>query len=342
MRPVVIGLLNATQTETVTAEELQEAAAALSVQVTQHLPQFWKTAPPAVVRAFSDRSSIPSDVWLIELVDTLANHEGGFHFTQNYLPAAQVAVATDCRHKHWTIDASHEALEMLVDPAGSMLRMGRGIKLDDNSRPCDAEHGVLYLVEICDPCEAEPFAYKIGSVLVSDFVTPEFYEHCPSPNARYSYCGNVQGPRQILPGGYITWVQPGKQQIHQMRWLDIGAGPTIASLTQTPDKNSFREFVDQNTRHHAHAARTDRQNRFPDRFKLNLGESGKRGSQKDKHKVIYYQDGLIKREVWDGGAEQPKISIEHVKAFVPIERPAYTDHRVTNLGPGLLLGGKGL
>src|SRR5207247_9143315 len=84
----------------------------------------------------------------------------------------------------------------------------------------DGQGQVEYLVEACDPCQDGQFAYPIDGVLVSDFVTPHFYDAFETAGARYSSGGNVEGPRVILPGGYISWRDPLSVAIWQRKWED--------------------------------------------------------------------------------------------------------------------------
>lgn len=69
----------------------------------------------------------------------------------------------------------------------------------------DARHET-YVVEACDPCEADKYAYAIQGIEVSDFLTPHFYDPVETPGTRYSFTGAIKAPRQILAGGYISWV----------------------------------------------------------------------------------------------------------------------------------------
>ena len=64
-------------------------------------------------------------------------------------------------------------------------------------------------MEVCDPVEES--TYKIGTVNVSDFVTPDFYgpKQDPDTFTRYSFTGRAPAPLQVLEGGYITWATQG-------------------------------------------------------------------------------------------------------------------------------------
>jgi hypothetical protein len=56
-------------------------------------------------------------VWPVQLVKSLPPGEGGFHLDKHNQPYAKVIAAPD--DDSWTIDASHETIEMLIDPSGN-------------------------------------------------------------------------------------------------------------------------------------------------------------------------------------------------------------------------------
>jgi hypothetical protein len=130
---------------------------------------------------------------------------------------------------------------MLVDPFGRRTAPGRS--------PYRGQGQVEFLVEACDPCEASEFGYTIDGVLVSDFITPRFYDPRKTTSARYSFTGAINRPRQIRKGGYISWWDPQTNHVWQERWLgpekefeDLGAGDFGSG-------QALREFVDANTPH---------------------------------------------------------------------------------------------
>ena len=178
------------------ADTMAAAAEALNVQVTRDLPQFWSIN--ATVSYRPDATSVPQGMWPVLIVDALPPGEGGFHMTQHNQPYAKVVNTPDS--DEWTIDASHETIEMLVDPYGNRLQASAAIGI--SGRKIEDVRGKFeYLVEACDPCEANKHAYSIDGIMVSDFITPDFYDLSPTPNTRYSFTGAIKSPREILPGG---------------------------------------------------------------------------------------------------------------------------------------------
>lgn len=242
-----VGLVDLTGT--VDTGTMAAAAAALNVQVTRDLPQFWPIS--ATVSYLPDPHKIPQGVWPVQLVKSLPPGEGGFHATKHNQPFAKVIVTPGS--DEWTVDASHETIEMLVDPSGNRLQTSTAIAIVDNAVR-DATGQFEYLVEACDPCEADPFTYQIDGVGVSDFLTPHFYDLQAAPGVRYSFTGAIKTPRQILPGGYISWIDPTTDEIQQILWVDPNQPPQERNLGPA-NGASLRVFVECRTHHLVHMKR---------------------------------------------------------------------------------------
>jgi len=101
-------------------------------------------------------------------------------------------------------------------------------------------------VHNCDPSEDRD--YQKHGLTVSDFYTPEFFDDHLLHGQKYSFLGAIPGPRQILVGGYITWVDA-QGQFWQLTSFDGGSpklsGPFNWQLT---DGKSIREMVDEEVR----------------------------------------------------------------------------------------------
>lgn len=331
MRPVEIGLVDATGT--VGAKVLAEVVAALNVQVTHHLPRHWSTAPAAVVRLLADPHEIPLGVWPIQLVKELKLKEGGFHSTAHNQPFAKVVVSATT--DDWTIAASHEAMEMLIDPSGNRLQVATAIHCREDEIK-DAKGDCEYLLEICDPCESKDFSYRIGGIAVSDFVTPAFYDDAPLPGEQYSFTGRVLAPRRILPGGYITWVHGRNQEIRQMIWLDPKGQPKTRVVGQVNGGN-LRSHVDSETQHLVKAAQ-----HFPFKFQIEPGGETKRFKLEHEHWVTYHQNGDIEIDSTDHDGADTGTHRQSVRAHHPIRRSVGAYHTVRNNGGSLLTGDKDL
>jgi hypothetical protein len=107
---------------------------------------------------------------------------------------------------------------------------------------------VEFLVEVCDPCEGDQFAYTVNDILVSDFLTPRFYDPLHVAGVRYSFTGAITRPREILTGGYLSWHDPVSNHWWQQVWFgsrkqyrDLGVFDASAG--------SLRVWIDAQTQH---------------------------------------------------------------------------------------------
>jgi hypothetical protein len=237
MSVVQVGLVD--KTGKLDTKLVEAAAAALNIQVMRDLSEIWSVQ--ATVRYLPDPGDIPVGVWPVFLVAKLPPGEGGVHLDKKNQPYSLVIGTPESAD--WTIDASHETIEMLVDPQGNRLQTSRAIEIQGKGVQ-DATGQFEYLVEACDPCEANDFAYSIDGIAVSDFITPHFYDPVATAGTRYSFGGHVERPRQILPGGYISFIDTETDEIQQI--LFLGAEPQLKNLGPASGP-SLRMFVDSKT-----------------------------------------------------------------------------------------------
>jgi len=237
MSVIQVGLVD--KTGALDPKLVQAAAAALNIQVMRDLSNIWNVQ--ATVRYLPDPKNIPVGVWPVFLVAKLPPGEGGVHQDTKNQPYSLVIGTPDSAD--WTIDASHETVEMLVDPAGNRLQTSRAIEIAGKGVK-DTTGQFEYLVEACDPCEANDYAYSIDGIAVSDFITPHFYDPVATAGTLYSFGGHITQPRQVLPGGYISFIDPQKDEVEQI--LFLGAEPVLKNLG-TASGSNLRMFVDGKT-----------------------------------------------------------------------------------------------
>lgn len=237
MSVIQVGLVD--KTGKLDPQLVQETAVSLNMQIMRDLSPIWNIQ--ATVRHLPDPNKIPLGVWPVFLVAKLPPDEGGVHLDKKNQPYSLVIGTPDS--DDWTIDASHETLEMLVDPAGNRLQTSRAIAISNNGVK-DTTSEFDYLVEACDPCEANNYAYSINGIAVSDFITPNFYDPVVTSGTRYSFGGNIKEPRQVLPGGYISFVNPQSDEMEQI--LFLGPKPELRKLGPATGM-SLRQFVDGKT-----------------------------------------------------------------------------------------------
>jgi hypothetical protein len=173
--------------------DLTRVGAALNRQLNEHFAPLWNLS--ASISAFADINQVPAQYAPIYILDHLRDPRlGGYHKLDQGRPFA--IVGSD--DPFWTVDASHECLEMVVDPSGDNTVVG-------DSPDSDVPGRVEFVVEICDPCGREDAAYLIDGIFVADFHTPQYFDSVAVPGARYSFGATITEPKQLLPGGYITW-----------------------------------------------------------------------------------------------------------------------------------------
>jgi hypothetical protein len=215
------------ETERVTSSELARVAAALNKQATRDITQLWGVQ--ASVDAFINLEDVPLGYWPMIVRDDIGfPGAAGIHLDEDGQPFALIQHSNS-----WSLTASHEAVEMMVDPLGDRLIAGPSLK-EDQGR-------VEYLVEVADPSEAAEFGYTINGILMSDFYGPRFFDPVAAQGVQYSFTGAITEPRQVLRGGYISWHEPISghwwQLLHfeaEPEFLDLGrldlAGQSIRSL----------------------------------------------------------------------------------------------------------------
>src|SRR5262245_56158593 len=179
------------QVDELSTPELTRVAAAIQTQITGDFAPAWGI--DATLTAFQTVADVPVDYWpVIVQSPTAVGPTLGYHTTNNGVPYALVSYQPG-----WTMAASHQCLEVLADPNANRLISGPS--------PKPGQGRVSFLVQVCDPCLAEQYAYEIDGVTVSDFLLPAFYGGEEKP---FDFRGAMSRPWELLPGGYISWQDP--------------------------------------------------------------------------------------------------------------------------------------
>jgi hypothetical protein len=138
--------------------------------------------------------------WAVVFLDTadapgaLAYHD----LTPDGFPLSKVFVKTILSdNSSVSVAASHELVEMLVDPAINLWTTG-------------PQAGVFYAYESADPVEEMSFA--IDGIAMTDFVYPSYFESFrKAKSTQFDYAKKVSKPFQLLPGGYQIVFKNGKE-----------------------------------------------------------------------------------------------------------------------------------
>jgi hypothetical protein len=232
--PLIKHLALVSESETVPLADTMIVAAALQKQASRDLAPIWGIS--ATVDAFARLEDVPLDYWPLIVRDDIGYNALGIHLDSNGQPFSLISSSAD--RDGWSPTASHETLEMLVDPFGDRLVAG------DSMKP--GQGRVNYLVEVCDPSEGAAFAYTVNGVLVSDFYTPNFFDPLTAQGVRYSYSGAIKAPRTILRGGYISFVDLETQIWWQQIWFS-GDRPEFRSLGRLDQNRGIRSQIDRIT-----------------------------------------------------------------------------------------------
>jgi hypothetical protein len=190
---ITIALVN--QSTVVSDVDVAKCAAALQKQVTNDFCPAWGI--DAKVIQVSREMELLGHWQLIILDDSDQAGALGYHdITADGLPLGKVFARTDRDNGlSWTVTASHELLEMLADPfVDAVVPVSTG-----------RFTGVMFALEVCDPCEADSQGYLIDAVQVSDFVTPAWFRRGAKPP--YDKRGLIQRPLQVLRGGYASYMR---------------------------------------------------------------------------------------------------------------------------------------
>jgi hypothetical protein len=224
-----------TESEQSSFGDLTKISAALQKQVVRDLAHFWHVQ--ATVDAFQKLEDVPIGYWPIIVMDNIGYDAAGIHLDDNNQPFALVTASDQL--DVWSLTTSHELIEMLLDPFGSRLIAGDSPKADQKR--------VQFLLEACDPSESAEYAYTVNGILVSDFYSVRFFDPMVAPGVRYSFTGAIQAPRQVLNGGYLSWLDVASDTWWQETWF-AGSKPTFRNLGHLSATNgSFRSQVDRLT-----------------------------------------------------------------------------------------------
>jgi hypothetical protein len=166
----------------------------MQAYVDQYVAPVWGT-PAKLIKS----TDFVKGAWAIVFLDD-ADQPGALAYhdlTPDGLPQSKVFVKTTLdNHELVSVSASHELVEMLVDPAINMMTTGPDPKL-------------VYAYESADPVEALSFPVK--GVPMSDFVFPSYFEDFHKPGSvQFDQLNKVKKPFQILAGGYQIIFKNGK------------------------------------------------------------------------------------------------------------------------------------
>lgn len=144
----------------------------------------------------------PKNMWNMYLLDTsdIGGALGYHDANDNGIPQGKAFVKTAMQSgAKWSVTLSHEIFEALADPWGM-----------DNFFSDSGSRKRLVSWEICDPVEADKYAYKKNGVDISNFVTP-YWKHPFNDTGeyddkiRYDLLGKLTKSFQTLKGCHQSY-----------------------------------------------------------------------------------------------------------------------------------------
>ena len=197
--------------------DLDVLIAAMQAFVDRYVAPVWG-APAKLVKS----KDYLKGAWAMIFLDN-ADQPGALAYhdlTPDGMPQAKVFVKTTLdNHDQVSVSASHELVEMLVDPAINMMTTG-------------PDPNVMYAYESADP--VEQLSFTVNGVPMTDFVYPAYFEAFHKPGSvRFDQSGKVSRPFQILAGGYQIIFKNGK-------WSQIFGSPSKKKRFAREDRRGHR------------------------------------------------------------------------------------------------------
>ena len=191
-----------TESTVIADADVQKMLPAFTQQWNSDLRSVWGVDEATFTFVPSGQQPAAGTWWMVFLDDSdqagaLAYHD----LTNEGLPISKDSVRTILAdNASVSVGATHEMCEMAVDP---WL----------NSAYQDLQ-GVFWAGEVCDPVEDDQYGYGIGGVLVTDFVTPNWFGH-QHAQVQIDLKGHAATAFEVLSGGYAQKFDPqeGWQQV---------------------------------------------------------------------------------------------------------------------------------
>jgi hypothetical protein len=203
--------------------EVKKMIPALSQQWNQDLKAVWGVDSAELTFVPKGQQPAAGTWWFVFLDDSDQSGALAYHdLTNEGLPISKVFVKSILADKaSVSVGASHELCEMAVDP---WL----------NSAYQDPQ-GTFWAGEVCDPVEDDKYGYEIDGILVSDFVTPNWFAH-QHAQAAIDFKNYAHAPFAVLSGGYAQKFDPSKG------WEQIsGSKARLDKHAMNPSCGSRRE-----------------------------------------------------------------------------------------------------
>jgi hypothetical protein len=210
----------------VSDKDARRGIAALQSQLRKQFAPVWGVTADLNFVARDRRDRAQKGAWQLVLLDE-RNASYGYHeLTREGLPLGKVFLREALKTKTgWTVTASHELLELLVDPETTL-----GTLVEDR-----ALGPRVYTYEVCDPVQDDRFVSEVDGVAVSDFVYPAWFEPWRKRGStRFDHAEKLRLPFEVPRGCYAMFYD-----VKRRTWLDNWGGNVTPRLL-VPQGNSDR------------------------------------------------------------------------------------------------------
>ena len=189
----------------------------MQVYIDQYIAPVWGT-PAKLVKS----KGFLKNAWAMVFLDN-ADQAGALAYhdlTPTGLPLAKIFVRTTIQNNDLvSVSASHELVEMLVDPAINLLTTGPDPK-------------TVYAYESADPVEA--LSFNVNGIPMSNFVFPAYFENFhKAGSVQFDYLKKFKKPFQVLSGGYQIIFKNGK-------WSQVFGSPAKKKAFAKEDRRGHR------------------------------------------------------------------------------------------------------
>ncbi len=206
----------------ISSSAVQKMIPAFSSQWNNELNDAWGVGEARFEFVAEGVTPLADSWWVVFLDDTTQADALAYHdLTDEGLPISLIFVKTILADKaSVSVAATHEICEMAVDPWLNTA--------------CQDDLGTFWACEVCDPVEDEHYGYEIDGVLVTDFVTPNWFGPQHGKGA-IDYRGHARAAFTVLSGGYAQKFDP------QQGWLQITGAKAKGKKRAYAQRGSRRE-----------------------------------------------------------------------------------------------------
>lgn len=193
--PFVPNVAIINESTVVSDQQVYALTYALQIQTQKDFAPLWGI--PSKIYYLDKTKPVLAGHWMLVILDNAdqANALGYHDLSSDFSPLGKVfAKTTIDAGENWTVTASHELLEMLVDP---FINLTTFTQTGNNS-------GRIIPYEVCDAVQESTF--KINGIEVSNFVLPSWFEDFRQPNSvKFDFLGILTSPYQLAKGGYMSY-----------------------------------------------------------------------------------------------------------------------------------------